>query len=244
MLTLPLAVRNESHMASRYMNYLRKNAKVILVFLGIVCMITFVVGTALLDLVNSRGNSQAAQNPVVVTWTKGKVHEQELHQMRFHHQAALRFLMEVIALTTERGGRPMINGRPLTPQQVGELIPEDSSDESLVQTMVLAEEARRLGVVVDQEAVKSFLRQLSSPELGEKDWLDIADGVLNQQAMTVTELNEQLAYELRARHVRMLARAGLFSHGMMPIVPPGEAWEMFNRLNRRVAIEAYPVEVQ
>ena len=30
-------------MASRSMNYLRKNAKVIMVFMGIVCMITFVV---------------------------------------------------------------------------------------------------------------------------------------------------------------------------------------------------------
>ena len=31
-------------MASRYMNYMRKNAKVVLVFMGIVCMVTFVPG--------------------------------------------------------------------------------------------------------------------------------------------------------------------------------------------------------
>ena len=37
-------------MSSRYMNYLRKNAKYVLVVMGIVCMITFVIGAALTDL--------------------------------------------------------------------------------------------------------------------------------------------------------------------------------------------------
>ena len=56
-------------MSSRYMNYLRKNAKVITVFMGIVCMITFVVGTALIDLANSarRSVSEEDRNPIVVT---------------------------------------------------------------------------------------------------------------------------------------------------------------------------------
>ena len=40
-------------MSSRYMNYLRKNGKAIMVFMGIVCMITFVVGSALIDMANN-----------------------------------------------------------------------------------------------------------------------------------------------------------------------------------------------
>ena len=38
--------------------------------------------------------------------------------------------------------------------------------------------------------------------------------------------------------------AGLYGQGAGPIIPPGEAWNYFNRLNRRLAIEAYPVEAQ
>jgi hypothetical protein len=53
------------------MHYLRKNAKIIMVFMGVVCMFTFVVGTALVDLVNNGVRSGANTNPVVVTWTKG-----------------------------------------------------------------------------------------------------------------------------------------------------------------------------
>ena len=40
-------------MSSRYMNYLRKNGKFIMVVMSIVCMITFVVGAALSDWANS-----------------------------------------------------------------------------------------------------------------------------------------------------------------------------------------------
>jgi hypothetical protein len=226
------------------MHYLRKNAKIIMVFMGIVCMFTFVVGYSLNELVNSRAANAQVQNPVVVTWVKGKVHEDELNQMRFRHEVAYVFLSRVVQEALGRGGQPIINGRPVTLQQMMDVgIPRDSSDEALMQTMVLAEEARRLGVVVDLEAVKAFLRQISSPELNEGDWREIADEVVGRN-LSISELNEQLAYELSAQHVRSMARAGLFSQGMMPIVPPGEAFAMFNRLNRRVSIEAYPIDVE
>ena len=42
-------------MASRHMNYLRKHQKVILAILGVVCMITFVLGQFLMDLLASAG---------------------------------------------------------------------------------------------------------------------------------------------------------------------------------------------
>jgi hypothetical protein len=238
-------------MASRYMNYLRKNTKYIMVAMTIVCMITFVVGSALIDMANNarRGASEENQNPVAVTWAKGKVHNEELRKLRYRHEMAYRFLFTVIQTALERGGRPIINGQPLTPQMaqqgfdVG--IPQDNSEETAIQTMVLAEEGKRMGLVVDQQAVQDYLRQLSSPELKSGDWLDIAREVVggSNSGISVSQLFEHLAYELRAQHVRMLTMSGLYAQGVGPIVPPGEAFEMFNRLNRKLSIEAYPVEV-
>ena len=152
-------------MSSRYMNYLRKNAKVITVFMGIVCMITFVVGSALLDMASSARQGAQDPNPIVVTWTKGNLRNKELQILRFRHQLAYAFLSRVIMTSLERGGKPMVNGRPismeeLVRQQVDVGIVRDDSNQSLVQTMVLAEEARRMGVVVDQTAVKDYLRPL------------------------------------------------------------------------------------
>ncbi len=237
-------------MSSRYMNYLRKNTKYIMVAMTIVCMITFVVGSALLDMANSaRRGAAEDNNPIAVTWAKGKVHDEELRKLRYRHELAYRFLYTVIQTALDRGGRPIINGRPLTPQMaqqgfdVG--IPQDNSEETAIQTMVLAEEGKRMGLVVDQQAVQDYLRQLSSPELKAGDWLDIAREVVSgtNSGLSVSQLFEHLAYELRAQHVRMLTMSGLYAQGVGPIVPPGEAFEMFNRLNRKLAIEAYPVEV-
>ena len=233
-------------MSSRYMNYLRKNSKYIMVVMCIVCMITFVVGSALLDLASRVQNSAQNPNPVVVTWTKGAVRDTELGMLRYRHEYAHRFLEQVVVTALERGARPIINGRPASLEQGFDVgIPSDRSEETAIQTMVLAEEARRMGVTVDLDAVKAYLKQISSPELREGDWLDIAQRVLgNESNMSVGQLFEHLAYELKAQHVRMLAMTGLYAQGAGPIVPPGEAFSLYGRLNRRFAIEAFPVEVQ
>src|SRR3954470_2668403 len=237
-------------MSSRYMNYLRKNAKTVLVFMGIVCMITFVVGTALMDLAASaRRNADAGErNPIVVTWTKGKVRIGEIEVLRRKHQLAWEFLLTVLSTAVERGGRPIINGHPfsMNQQYIDVGIPLDNSEETAMQTMVLAEEARRLGIVVDQPAVKEFLRQISSPELRDGDWVEIANNIIERSSanLSVDQLFEHLGYELKAQHVRNLAMAGLYAQGVGPIVPPGEAFDLFNRINRRFSIDAFPLNVQ
>src|SRR5437660_12074818 len=124
-------------MASRYMNYMRKNAKVVLVFMGIVCMVTFVVGTALIDLANSvrRGVSSEDRDPVVVTWAKGGVKRSELEMLRHRHRLAYGFLYRVIDTALQRGGKPIVSGRPVSANEMFDVgIPQDNSDESTIQT--------------------------------------------------------------------------------------------------------------
>ncbi len=228
-------------MAHRYMNWFRKHQKVVLAFLGVVCIITFTVGSSLSLILDWQRSSAASQDPVVVTWTKGSVHESELHLLRQRHNVTCLFLENVIRETVGRGGTPVINGQPVRKDQpltnIG--IPREDHDRVLIEIMLMAEEARRMGVAVDREAVKAFLRQLSSPELAEGDWLEIArTSIGNSGYMTVEQLFEHLAYELLAQHAERLSGAGMFA------IPPGAMWDYFNRLNRRVSIEAYPVDVE
>jgi hypothetical protein len=236
-------------MTNRYVNYLRRNMKPIMVVMCVVCMITFVVGTALMDLAaNARRSADAGErNPVVVTWTKGKVRIAEIDALRRNHQLAWEFLFEVLSAAQQRGGNPIINGHPfsMNQQYIDVGIPLDNTEETAMQTMVLAEEARKLGIVVDQPAVKDFLRQVSSPELRDGDWMDIAGNVLQRgnANLAIGQLFEHLAYELKAQHVRNLALAGLYAQGVGPIVPPGEAFALFSRINRRFTIDAFPIDV-
>ena len=228
-------------MASRHLNWFRRHQKAMLVVLGVILMVTFTVGTSISLFTTDRPNSR--QDEVAVTWTKGKVRESELISLRQRHIVAYSFLANVIREALERGGAPIINGQPLRKDRPVEMqdigISREASDEMLMMTMLMAEEGRRHGIVVSREAVKDFLRQLSSPELGEADWLDIAQQVIGEhQNLTVIQVFEHLAYELRAQHMWMLASSGF---GGVP--PPGELWDYFNRLNRRVSIEAFPIDV-
>ena len=76
---------------------------------------------------------------------KGKVHDSRTGDASISARVAYRFLFSVIRTALERGGKPIINGRPLSrawPQQGFDVgIPQDNTEETAMQTMVLAEEA-------------------------------------------------------------------------------------------------------
>ena len=196
-------------MASRQMHFLRKYAKPVLAVMGVVCMITFVVGPYLLDWVSGASASRRQDDPVVVTWVKGSVRETDLSDMRSRHNVAAIFMQRVIAATIEAGGSPVVGGQTMSRQtgitSIG--FPMDDSDEAIVQTMMLAEEARRVGLSVDQKAVMDFLREISSPELGDAELNEIATDVTKNSALGITVLFEQLATELRAQHVAQCSRS-------------------------------------
>ena len=97
-------------MSSRWMNYLRKNAKVVMVVMCVVCMITFVIGTALFDLVLGGPSSRQIDDPVYLTWVKGKVRERQLDILRSHNNIAYAFLQNLAIVCIQRGGKPSING--------------------------------------------------------------------------------------------------------------------------------------
>ena len=225
---------------ARHMNYLRKHRKTILVIMGIVCMVTFVVGDYLLNLVAGSGGGNE-RDKTVVSWKGGEITESKLHTMRNVHVVAVNFLRDVIATAVERDGQPIVNGRPITQQDLPTLqdpgIPGDASEFSTIRTMLLAEKAREHGIHVDQESVRIFLFELA-PEVQESEWQEIAlRNTPAEMPMSLGQLLDQIAYDLKAQQMRMLAQAGLFA------VSPGQVWDYHQRLNRRFSIEAYPVDV-
>jgi hypothetical protein len=228
------------------MNYLRKHQKAILAILGVVCMITFVLGPFLLDLIDMSGSGgNRSDDPVVVTWVGGKVRRSELALKQQMHQIAVNFLRELIAEVVERGGQPVINGQTIpkeTPRiqimQIDPGIGGDAHEYLIVRMMLLARKGDELGVVVDQQAAREFVESLSIPDVQPEEWRAILTRATPPgMSMSIDQLLAQIAFDLKANHVQHLMQAGLMS------VTPGEAWEYHNRLNRRFVIEAYPVDV-
>src|SRR5262245_7366733 len=140
---------------TRHMNWFRKHQKIVLATMGIVCMVTFTIGSSALYFNADRPNMRD-ENPIVVTWTKGKVHQSELNMTRLRHNAARNVLAAIVRETLDRGGTPIVGGRQVRKDQqffdIG--IPLGDNDEVLVETMLMAEEARKHGITVDQDGVK------------------------------------------------------------------------------------------
>jgi hypothetical protein len=223
------------------MNFLRKYQKTILAIMGVVCMITFVVGPYLLDMVSGSASGGSGGDPVVVTWKGGRVTESRLSGMQVAHTVAVKFMYDVIATAVERGGQPIVNGEPVTKESIRMLqnpgIPGQQGEYATIQTMLLAERARELGIHVDQDSVRRYLYELA-PEVPESEWQAIASrSFTGDVKMSLGQILDQIAYDLRAQHATRLSQAGLFA------VTPGQMWDYHNRLNRRFTIEAYPVDV-
>jgi hypothetical protein len=236
-------------MASRHINLLRKYQKPILVIMGVILMVTFTVGYSLDTLINSGGFSGMGggsedRDPVVVTWVGGKVRQSDLRQKEQLHQIAVNFLRELIAEVVSRGGQPVVNGQTIpkdTPRvqimQIDPGIGHNSTESSIVGTMLLAKKADELGISVDLQAAREFVESLSIPDVAPEEWREILSRAAQGVSISVDQVLSQIALDLKARHMQMLSQAGLLG------VTPGQYWEYHNRLNRRFVVEAYPIDV-
>lgn len=246
------------------LKYLRDNSKVVLAFVCVVLMLAWLVLPSIDDLFKTRQPGQS--DPVKVSWKGGQLTRNELQQLRFVHNATVRFVSLVINEATKRQGTPRAPGYMFVNLQSGQIgISPYDDDGHLVETMILAQRAKELGVKVSDETVKNFLIKLGDYTLKDSDGDFDA---LVRQAVPDSQVNitpgmlfEHLKTEILAQQVRIMLQAGVESFtpgditplGSRPmrlffrdhgLLPPGEMWQAYEKLNRRVTIEAYPLAVE
>jgi hypothetical protein len=246
------------------LKYLRDNSKVVLAFVCVVLMLAWLVLPSIDDLFKTRQTGQS--DPVKVSWKGGQLTRNELQQLRYVHNATVRFVSLVINEATKRQGTPRAPGYMFVNLQSGQIgISPYDDDGHLVETMILAQRAKELGVKVNDETVKNFLIKLGDYTLKDSDGDFDA---LVRQAVPDSQVNitpgmlfEHLKTEILAQQVRIMLQAGVESFtpgditplGSRPmrlffrdhgLLPPGEMWLAYEKLNRRVTIEAYPLAVE
>lgn len=223
---------------SNPLSMFRRYQKVLLAVFGVLIIFIFTVGTIITEY-QSQNIMGGGENAVVVTWKKGKITEEDIYAMRTSHNLAVRFLDTLVERAVKAGGSP--KGPGVTRDQQGQIrdpgIPRGYADEDLVRTMLLAEKAREMGVVVSDDAILDFLDALGDDEIPRNEYPSILREATGGRFVRA-QLFDQLRTELLAQQMRIMASGGLLA------MTPSTAWDYFARLNRRVTAELVPVAVE
>jgi len=215
----------------------RKHQKKLLAFFGVAIMIAFLLPSAAVRFFNS-GPANGAQNDVVVQWSEGALNENEMYALRTEHGMLLRILFNLTNTADSKGGTPNVMGLVRDPRT--NLVREpgisiDNSGRALLQTVLLANRAKRLGLIVDDQTIQQFLGQLTGGVLSPDEIRAVARA--SSEGMNEFQLFHALRRYLSAQKVILLAVSG------MRVGTPGENWDYYNRLQRRITaeIKALPV---
>ncbi|HTQ37569.1 MAG TPA: hypothetical protein VMJ32_00985 [Pirellulales bacterium] len=213
----------------------RKNQKAWMVPISILAMISFIF----LGSMSRLGSGGKREDPDIFTWDFGTVHRSELNFLKTNFQALRQFL---ITAGTKAG---------LPPQQLASIdrqIP--TSDRAIVNTMLLDKKAQQLGIVISDTVINSYINSLTEDKLRPQDLADAAQAVSQRfDGIGQTQLFDALRMQLAAAYAQMafsplLSRSG----GMMGAVfrgdTPGDRWDYFCRLNRKVTAQILPVPVE
>jgi|GEM_PF-5169432 len=178
------------------------------------------------------GGGQASADASAISWEGGSIKEGELQNLRQVRGQLAQFQRVVAQTAYDRGG--------VTKSMV---VPETNSKASVVESLMLADEANKLGIKIGDEAVLRHLTQ------------DLANDTINRnQLAQILEENTQLSQgqlfsamrtELAAYQMRLLANGAAFDGGLKDTsLSPGQAFEYFKRLNRRVQAEVVELPVE
>ena len=197
-----------------------------LAVIGILCMIGFTVGAPTLDWLDVRG---AAQDPIVATANGEKIHQTDVGHMVQARYLVNRFVLGSLQLAY--GDQQLMFMR----LQFGEALEQyfgPTTEESVVQTRLLAEEADRIGLVVSDDTVNEFLRTLTQDKVPREGFKSLVKELNTTQAQVFSALRVELA----AQRLREMS------------LPSGEAtpaqrWDYYRRLKQRAVVEVAPVAV-
>jgi hypothetical protein len=195
----------------------RRYQKSLLVFVAIMAMLAFFVLPPFLQM----GSGTLAGDPLVARWSGGEVREADLERSVSMRAILNRFLIEA---AVQAGRDP--SRLPLFPE----------SEDAVVRTRLIVEEAREVGIVVTDAAINEFLADWTNNQVRAEQFSQILSGLrLSMLGASETDVFEALRYELTARNMLLLFQTGFSGD------PPGWRWDAFRRLQQKAIVEVIPV---
>ncbi len=216
---------------SNPMRWFRKYQNVMMWVFGILMIISFVFLGSMSGGFNvaedSRFNAAGrGDQDIVVHWKHGQLSESDFDELRQSRNLMRRYTRLASEIASQRGG---LANRVAS-------IPDSDSDGVLLELVLLSNQAKEMGISIDDEACRIYLEQLTDNRLAGEEfpniWYDITGGRLDRE-----QLLDILRRELMAMQVRSMMQSG--DHPISPV----RLWDFYNRLERKVSAEILPIPV-
>jgi hypothetical protein len=201
----------------------RKHQKAMLVVVGILCMIGFSIA----GVIDYSGSARGGEDPVVATAYGKSIHASEVQQMLRRRLTSINFMAQCNVAATNYPDLIQLFAN----MYEGRFGP--ATEEAVVRTWVLDERARQMGMVVDDQAINTFIRQ----ETGNKVKAEVMRGIVQRLGVTAPQVFDALRGELLAMRLRDMALGGTQ-------VTPAQRWDYYRRQKQQATVEAVALQVE
>jgi hypothetical protein len=219
------------------MNWFRTHQKGLLIVFGVLLMISFGLTAVLNTWTQATGRGREIAKDVVQV--AGKTYtDSDLAMMRVRHFQAVNFLEGLIESQQKKRTDYRQPANIMIDPIAGNTSPENI-DLQLVNRLVVMQKAREFGILVSDNAVLAYLRNMADDQtLSNADFTRICHE-LSEGQFKFAQIREQLKLELAYAQTN-----AMFSVGV-PGGPtsPTEAWDAFLKMQQKVECEvlAFPV---
>ncbi len=198
----------------------RQYEKAALAALAIMAMLAFFVLPPFLQM----GAGAGGTDPMAVSWNGGGLRESGLQRAVIMRKVMNQFLFETMAAAGQDPSRMRLA--------------DDEKD--VVDTLLLAKEAEKNGIVVSNAAINQFLSEWTNDLVRPEKFDEIVSLIGGRIGINQDDVFEALRTVLMARRMEALLVGGVGFDG----APPGWRWDYYRRLEQGATIEAVPVVVE
>ena len=198
----------------------RQYEKAALAALAIMAMLAFFVLPPFLQMNAGAGGS----DPMAVSWSGGGLRESGLQRAVIMRKVMNQFLVETMAASGQDPSRMRLA--------------DDEKD--VVDTILLAKEAEKNGIVVSNAAINQFLSEWTNDLVRPETFNGIVNQIGGRMGVSQQDVFEALRTVLMARRMESLLVGGVGFEG----APPGWRWDYYRRLEQGATIETVPVVVE
>ncbi|MBI83697.1 MAG: hypothetical protein CMJ81_10915 [Planctomycetaceae bacterium] len=216
-------------MAKGPLALIRKYQKVLLAVFGVMIMFAFMLPNVPLRRFDS---DEAPPDDTVVEWNDGRqsLDENQMYRKVARHRQTARFLAFLATNAIKKGGKP----QGIQVDREGNVrypgIAVNDSELARLHTILLAEQATQMGLVVDEHAIDRFINQITGGVLTSQEIQEIQQQALHNRM-------DNYVLRLVLREELLSQKIGRLAFQNPGILTPGDSWDFYNRIFRQVTAE-------